>query len=911
MLNKPFRPPLLRKGTLESPKCEIEGPASKKRKTIDSEYKEEKPTQNSGNASAFKPIRKPLLSLKDSAINLKYVESSELAVEAYFNVLWRKFTLKKHKTWDGDGVLSVHDGFAYLQDTSGLNMGRIRLDLPLAPGSTLSISGKDVEIDSILCKEDFLAGRPSLGSEKVIPKPETKKFIAPKPVVMLKSRPKGGEEGGEQRILIATVPISITRQENFKTPLLSSTIQPGYKCKEPTPRHDPHQLNALVMKRPAIIPKGKQVVDVVVDPLLGQHLRQHQREGVEFLYECVMGMRPFNGAGAILADEMGLGKTLQTITLLWTLLKQNPIYEASPVIKKALIVCPVTLINNWRKEFRKWLGNERIGVFVADGTKTRFADFTMGKSYSVMIIGYEKLRSVHQELSKGAGIDIVIADEGHRLKTAQNKSAQAILALNTPRRVILSGTPIQNDLSEFFAMVDFVNPGLLGTRNTFKNEFEGPILKSRQPGCTKNDVEKGGARAEELQLLTRHFILRRTSEILSKFLPPKSEYVLFCRPTAIQRKVYQAVIESPSFSQIIGSPEASLQLITVLKKLCNCPTLLRAKSDNNSSNSDISSILSSVNPSLLHTNGAHTSGKLLVLDRLLRILSSTTEEKIVLVSNYTATLDLLQRHLVTLDLSFVRLDGSTPPGKRQSIVENFNRTSSKNCFAFLLSAKSGGAGLNLIGASRLVLFELDWNPSTDLQAMARIHRDGQKKHVRIYRMLTVGALDEKIYQRQLTKQGLADSVMDNKASTSSFSMRELKDLFSLDTESICQTHDLLGCCCSGTGCDLLQANSRKIDCREGKGNTEDEEEEFLPFASLVKASMLKEKPELIKGKTPKISSGSKLSGSGMNSLMEYKHLDTTDPTAAHMKEMIDDEVLLEALEGKGNRISYIFTKSSS
>ena len=170
-----------------------------------------------------------------------------------------------------------------------------------------------------------------------------------------------------------------------------------------------------------------------------------------------------------------------------------------------------------------------------------------------MIIGYEKLRSVQDELKKGGGIDIVIADEGHRLKTAQNKSAQAIRALNTEKRIILSGTPIQNDLSEFFVMVDFVNPGLLGTYNTFKKEFEGPI--SEEPttqGHRHKDVGERSAREEELSLLTKQFILRRTAELLSEFLPPKTEYVLFCKPTEAQAQVYQHVLASPTFGTAAG-----------------------------------------------------------------------------------------------------------------------------------------------------------------------------------------------------------------------------------------------------------------------------------------------------------------------------------------------------------------------
>lgn len=337
----------------------------------------------------------------------------------------------------------------------------------LEPGAMLSIGGKEVEVDSAIPKQEYLSGRQFLGSTKTVSPPKdrneavkktpmqvpktvsrTASMGAAKPLVRTKSQVQKVSMGSTAD---STAGEGTGMTNAFKNPLKDSTVMPQAPTGKPTPRHDPSQPGALVMKRPESVPKGRQIVDVVVDPLLTKHLRPHQREGVQFLYECVMGLRDFNGEGAILADDMGLGKTLQTITLLWTLLKQNPIYEAPPVVKKALIVCPVTLINNWRKEFRKWLGNERIGVFVFDDKKKRLTDFTLGKAYSVMIVGYEKLRTVQDGLSQGSGIDIVIADEGHRLKTLQNKSGQAIQSLGTARRVILSGTPIQNELSEFFA----------------------------------------------------------------------------------------------------------------------------------------------------------------------------------------------------------------------------------------------------------------------------------------------------------------------------------------------------------------------------------------------------------------------------------------------------------------------------
>ena len=423
-------------------------------------------------------------------------------------------------------MLRVNGGYAYLQDVSGREMGKVSCNEPLLPGSTFSVGGKEIEVDSILSKKDFQAGRPFLNKDS---------YAVASPMI---SGPLEQRDAISKKVLSRT-PLSpnVTLPRihaSFKTPLLKNTVLPKKECKLPIPRHEPSAEGALVMKRPKSVPRGKQIVDVVVDPLLTKTLREHQREGVKFLYECVMGMREFDGRGAILADEMGLGKTLQTIALIWTLLKQTPIEGDSPVIRKALIVCPVTLINNWRKEFRKWLGPDRLGLYVYDDSKKRVNDFTKGRAYNVMIVGYEKLRTISEDLKKGHGIDIVIADEGHRLKTAKNKSALAIRSLDTPRRVILSGTPIQNDMSEFFMMVDFVNPDLLGSFKTFTKEFETPIVKSRQPAASRKDIEIGEGRGRQLSEITSMFILRRTADILAKYLPAKTEYVLMCRPTQAQ-----------------------------------------------------------------------------------------------------------------------------------------------------------------------------------------------------------------------------------------------------------------------------------------------------------------------------------------------------------------------------------------
>lgn len=954
---KPFKPPLPRIVPKQEPivlqssddEDEVQPRPYKKRKLLyrDVETIPDSPPRKS--SSAVSAPRKPLLPVKNPVQTRKVVEPSSEGLEGYYMVLWfvtfpvlerakliwssrRKFTMKKHKTWDGDGVLSVYGGYARLQDISGKEMGRCMYKDPLLPGSTLSIGGKDVEVDSSISKADYLAGRPFLKTQ-ARRKPSLGSNSSPAtasntPVVIKTAQPlfsskKKSDAGIDEIPAKSFYAASTAMKAKFKNPMLSTTIMPQKKDGGPTPRHDPKAPGALVMKRPKHCPKGKELVDVVLDPFLGQHLREHQREGIKFMYECVMGMRDFNGTGAILADEMGLGKTLQTIALIWTLLKQNPIHGTEGVIKKALIVCPVTLIVNWKKEFNKWLGAERIGVLVADNTqKIRITDFTHGKSYSVMIIGYEKLRSVQEELKKGGGVDIVIADEGHRLKTATNKSAQAIRSLNTDMRVILSGTPIQNDLSEFFEMVDFVNPGLLGKYNTFKKEFEGPIVKSRQPGASERDAEKGVARGEELSTLTRMFILRRTAEILSKYLPPKTEYVLFCNPTQAQVQVYHHVLRSPFFGKVIGSPEASLQLITMLKKICNAPNLLIKKDEVIPSDSGVGQLMEVIPTELLRKAPVISSSKFRVLDQLLKYLSQNTKEKIVLVSNYTATLNLLGQHLASLSLPFLRLDGSTPTATRQDLVDTFNRTPASKNFAFLLSAKSGGTGINLIGASRLVLFDVDWNPAIDLQAMARIHRDGQTKPVKIYRFLMAGGMDEKIYQRQVTKLGLADSVVDGKKNESSFSPEELRDLFRLEVNPGCQTHDLLGCDCKGLGADPQPPSTLPeiLDIKDSDEEDSDDDLPLVPTAAIVPATKanvaaIERKITEEEGKRLKKSKGK------MQALMQYRHIDTSVfrgemqdvfgldiDDFTNVKKELDDEALIRILEDESCKVGFVFAK---
>ncbi|KAL8720907.1 MAG: hypothetical protein Q9225_002293 [Loekoesia sp. 1 TL-2023] len=839
--------------------------------------------------------RKPLLEL-----DKPLAEANNAPSKGFYNVLWRKMTSKKNKTWEGDALLLIDsDGMAELHDReTGRSIGRVKCDQPLLPGSTLLMSGKDVEVDSVLSKAQYVEWKQTLGVK------QHKDTLPPVPKKVIKSRSALAEDKrGQGNIKVSAEPILKSKKSPKDIPNGAATGQEkrdlfGHANAKtaahreiallPLPRHNPHAPDALVMKRPS-----DADVDVVVDPLLASKLREHQKEGVKFLYECVMGLRDHNGRGAILADEMGLGKTLQTITLLWTLLKQSPNGNGS-AIKKALIICPASLINNWRKEFRKWLGLDRIGVLVAD-TKSRLSDFTHGKSYSIMIVSYEKLRNIQAELSKGQDIDLIIADEAHRLKTAKNKSAAAIKAFPTDRRIFLTGTPVQNDLSEFYFLVNSVNPGILGSIKAFTRDLEIPINRGRQPGASSEEVQRGEECKEELMQLTSPFILRRTANVLTKFLPAKTEYVLFCRPTEPQKALYHYLAATPTFrAAALGNSESALQLITLLKKACNSPSLLNAKANKQdvlNTNSNSAHLLADIPPHLLSNNAAST--KLRVLDNLLHTIRTKTPEKVVLVSLYTSTLDLLGNLLSSMGHTFSRLDGSTPTGKRQGIIDDFNRSSAEQCFAFLLSAKTGGVGINLIGASRLVLFDVDWNPATDLQAMARIHRDGQKRSCFIYRFLMAGGIDEKIWQRQIVKLGLA-GIMDQKEETSSFTREDLKDLFRLDESLSCQTHDLIRCSCEGRGSDFID-----ID-------------DFADIESFSSSPVLVEVNTKDRGQQAEATKAA--AHAARDALMAYTHVDTSkfaDEDYKDHKALIKDDVLIETLKDEGNTVSFVFSKMST
>lgn len=747
-------------------------------------------------------------------------ESEELGAEIHYEVLWNARSSKVHKIRD-NGTLKVLGNRCTLYDTTGAQMATT-----ITYSASKLADLKEEEELRVGDKELIVQGRISKverdGREKVAKDDQTNGVAKPQTVSKVATAVKSG-------------PLHATSKAPVRTARAALKLETLDK-------------NRFILCS-GVTGDGRPT-EVVLEPFLRDVMRPHQLEGVRFMYECVTGMREHATGpttGCILADVMGLGKTLQTIALLRTLANQNPNGSTVPLVKKSIVVTPVSLVVPWSKEVTKWLGRERMApVVISEIPKAQAAElirrFKDAVDEKLLIISYEQLR-IHLELLKQISFGLVVCDEGHRLKNPSSKLSQDLLSLNIPRRVILSGTPFQNNLSEYYALVDFVNPESLGTPEEFRARFDRPISASKVRGASSAVVELGTQRSSELISLSNCFVLRRTSAVLEAFLPQKHEVVVFCKPTKQQISSYTTVLSSlglcdsdlterelkedeaveANMEEWDGDGRSALAAMTQLSKICNHPSLLLPKDDSTS----FTPLQVSISEILLgdqsdddsewrsRCSDAKFSGKFLVLQQMLELIRATTKDKVVIVSSFTKTLDLVGSLARQKDWKSVRLDGSTDAAHRNHAIEQFQRDPS--VFLFLLSTKAGGAGLNLFAANRLVLFDSCWNPAFDTQAQARIWRDGQTKPTWIYRFLTTGMLDEKIFQRQLVKNDMGRTVLDEASvdgegddsaskrsksestqmSASSFSLEDLQDVFSINLGTRCDTHDISGCTCTG------------------------------------------------------------------------------------------------------------------
>lgn len=533
---------------------------------------------------------------------------------------------------------------------------------------------------------------------------------------------------------------------------------------------------------------------VYVDKILCPVLRPHQAEGVRFLFNSLMGLNGESMEGCILADDMGLGKTLQSIAILWTLLNNNIRGESSPAVRRALVLCPSSLVQNWSSELEKWTKGKCMHVAVSETTRDKvigqFTSFRYSFSVRVLICSYEAFR-IHKKLVEDSPIDLIVCDEAHRLKNEKTQISACIANLPARKRLLLTGTPIQNDMAEFFSMISLALPGL--SMDDFSKKFALPISRARDPDATDKERCLGASALADLSELSSKFILRRTNSLLSKLLPRKNTFILFCALTKEQRTMYSCVSEWVLGESSKSSANRALRGSQLMLKICCHPSLVEKSCFKVGEPLEKYEPEARPDPRVIQPQ---LSGKLSVLLTLLTNFQRLGD-KCIVISLYTSFLEVVDRICSSINISTVTLDGTINIKKRFDIVTSFNAKGRST--VMLLSSKAGGCGLNLIGANRLVMLDADWNPASDKQAMARIWREGQEKECWIYRLFSTGTIEEKVLQRQINKDGLTSSLVHSTGATPAglkegLSMKEMRNLFSLKPpDVISDTLQVLKC----------------------------------------------------------------------------------------------------------------------
>jgi len=636
-------------------------------------------------------------------------------------------------------------------------------------------------------------------------------------------------------------------------------------------------------------PETKKIL-VEVNRKLVKKLKPHQANGIKFMWESVFesvsqikaGKMP---GGAILAHCMGLGKTLQSVSLAHTVMTQRKV-----ALERVMVICPVNVVKNWQDEFHKWLpGDLALDVTEMSAEKDNWGradriDYWY-KEGGVLLIGYDMFRNLTKENNTkfkkkqkevfhrcllDPGPQLVICDEGHLLKNEKSAINKAVNRIKTPRRIILTGTPLQNNLKEYYEMVNFVKPNLMGTRKEFMNRFVNPIVNGQHSDSTDRDVNTMKKRSFILNDLIKGCMQRLDYNVLVPYLMPKQEYVIMIQLTDFQKKLYRFYLENYAKAGQIGS-DGKLEGgkkgglfydVQNLSRVWNHPYILKLSkqrkeakegiasddddddlkdfiNDEDAIYDDEDSDIQEVDedgygvpktrpgkPLDVDTNTEVVSGssawwnQFLDDDQLLDDITLGSKmvllmdilkecaligDKVLVFSQSILSLNLIEDFLGKVNdahesavgkesamadyldtwipgKDYYRMDGSTPAETRKLWCKFFNRATSHRMRLFLISTKAGGLGINLVAANRVIIFDASWNPSHDVQSIFRVFRFGQTKPVYVYRFLAKGTMEEKIYDRQVTKQSLAARVVDEQQIESHFTMNELAELYEFNDE---------------------------------------------------------------------------------------------------------------------------------
>jgi SNF2 family DNA or RNA helicase len=470
----------------------------------------------------------------------------------------------------------------------------------------------------------------------------------------------------------------------------------------------------LMEKKKFLIQTDPQEIAVIDLPInVHADLRPYQHSGYQWLHYLHKV-----GWGGLLADDMGLGKTLQALVLLQYLKEKKKNIQA-------LIVCPTTLLYNWQAESEKF--TPELTKLIHHGSGRTAKQFVLG-DVDLIITTYGTLRSDAEMLSK-IDWDYVILDESQAIKNPTSKVTKAAMLLKAKNRLALSGTPLQNNTFDLFAQMNFLNPGMLGNKEFFKDSFAMPIDKF-QEASTK----------EHLRKLVFPFLLRRTKEQVAKDLPDKTEITLYCDMLPEQRKLYDA-FKMDYRAKILGTIDSVgvgrsqltiLQGLTKLRQICDSPAIL--------------------NEPVIYENHS------VKLNELVRELQENlSDHKVLVFSQFLGMLGLIREKLTEQKINFEYFDGSYTSKQRQAAIENFQNN--PECKVFLISLKAGGTGLNLTAADYVYIMDPWWNPAVEQQAIDRTHRIGQTKNIFAYRFICKDSVEEKIVALKQKKNALVREII--------------------------------------------------------------------------------------------------------------------------------------------------------
>jgi SWI/SNF-related matrix-associated actin-dependent regulator of chromatin subfamily A member 5 len=445
-------------------------------------------------------------------------------------------------------------------------------------------------------------------------------------------------------------------------------------------------------------------------------MRDYQLQGLNWLIHLYD-----NGINGILADEMGLGKTLQTISLLGYL------QEYRGISGPHMVIVPKSTLHNWMNEFKRWCPSLRATKFIGNAEERQLCkdQHVQPGKFDVVVTSYEMVNKEKNHFKRFHWRYIII-DEAHRIKNENSLLSRTVRMFKTNYRLLITGTPLQNNLHELWALLNFLLPEVFASAEKFDEWFT----------LGSSSAEAEAEVVQQLHKVLRPFLLRRLKSDVEKGLPPKKETILKMGMTEMQKKFYAALLQK-DIEAVNGGADRSrlLNIVMQLRKCCNHPYLFQG-----------------AEPGPPFTTGDHlvdNSGKMVLLDKLLPKLQSRNS-RVLIFSQMTRLLDILEDYCIYRGYKYCRIDGNTSGEDRETQIDAYNAEGSEK-FIFLLSTRAGGLGINLYTADIVVLFDSDWNPQMDLQAMDRAHRIGQKKEVQVFRFCIDNSIEEKVIEKAYKK----------------------------------------------------------------------------------------------------------------------------------------------------------------